>query len=300
VSLILLAMSMLVGDDWRFELQKPEGYYVVFFTAKWCGPCQRFKANGLAQLQAEFPVTVVDIDEQPEWRSRVDRFPTFWLCRKSDRAPIMRWTGDVTVEQVRRALPPSDVQASPVAPERSAVAAYTQRAEAGHVLPLSVVAIEGPSSRWSGVIISPTTILTCAHHGETSGIRAIVQDGRKIDCAVLRSDSRVDLCLLRLSESLPGAFGASLGDDSEPAYLVGYLRGTESHMIQVRRRDAGARINGVRVLPLDTIGERPESIGGMSGGPVMDAAGRVVGILRCADKTTADAARIETIREFLR
>jgi hypothetical protein len=71
-------------------------------------------------------------------------------------------------------------------------------------------------------------------------------------------------------------------------------------MIQVRRRDAGARINGVRVLPLDTISERPESISGMSGGPVMDASGRVVGILRCADKTTADAARIETIREFLR
>jgi hypothetical protein len=38
----------------------------------------------------------------------------------------------------------------------------------------------------------------------------------------------------------------------------------------------------------------------MSGGPVLDSAGRVVGILRCADKATADAARIEEIREFLR
>jgi len=71
-------------------------------------------------------------------------------------------------------------------------------------------------------------------------------------------------------------------------------------MIGVQRRAGIARINGVRVLPLDTISERPESISGISGGPVMDASGRVVGILRCADKTTADAARIETIREFLR
>jgi hypothetical protein len=106
--------------------------------------------------------------------------------------------------------------------------------------------------------------------------------------------------LLRLDESPPGACGALLGDDSEPAYLVGYLRGTESHMITVQRREGIARINGVRVLSLDAIGDRPESISGMSGGPVMDASGRVMGILRCADKTTADAVRIEMIKEFLR
>ena len=289
MSLILLAMSMMVGDDWRFEIAKPSGYYVVFYTAKWCGPCQRFKANGLAQLQAAYPVTVVDIDAEPSWRSQVDRFPTFWLCRKSDRVPIAKWTGAVTPDIVRKAIPAE--------PEPKPTSA--SGTEQGHILPLAVVALEGPSSRWSGVVISPNTILTCAHHGETSGILATVQDGRKIGCAVLRSDTRVDLCLLRLSGSLPGAFGASLGDDSEPAVLVGYLRGTESHMLTVQRRENGARINGVRVLPLDTIGERPDSISGMSGGPVLDAAGRVVGILRCADKTTADAVRIETIREFL-
>jgi thiol-disulfide isomerase/thioredoxin len=290
MNLLLILSAFLAGDEWRFQLEKPSGYYVVFFTAKWCGPCQRFKANGLQQLQAAYPVTVVDIDAEPSWRSQVDRFPTFWLCRKSDRQPIAKWTGAITPDIVRKAIP-----AEPEPPKPMSASGTEQ----GHILPLAVVALEGPSSRWSGVVISPNTILTCAHHGETSGILATVQDGRKIGCAVLRSDTRVDLSLLRLSESLPVASGAMLGRDSDPAYLVGYLGGTEPQMIPVRKRPDVARISGVRVLPLDTIGQRPDSISGMSGGPVLDAAGRVVGILRCADKTTADAVRLETIREFL-
>jgi hypothetical protein len=292
MSLLLLLASFLAGDEWRFELSRPEGHYVVFFTAKWCGPCQRFKANGLAALQAAYPVKIVDIDEEPRWKAQVDRYPTFWLCRRSDQTRIAKWTGAVTVEQIRRAIP-----AEPEPPQASNPAASS--APEWHVIPQSVVALEGPSSRWSGVVISPNTILTCAHHGETAGITATV-DGRRIGCAVIRSDVKLDLSVLRLSESLPVAFGAMLGRDSEPAYLAGYLRGTDPQLLPVQRRDGIARINGVRVLPLVSRSPRPDSISGMSGGPVLDSAGRVVGVLRCADKTTADAARIEEIREFLR
>lgn len=291
MSLILLLASFLAGDEWRFELSQPEGHYIVFFTAKWCGPCQQFKRSGLQQLQAAYPVKIIDIDEEPTWKAQVDRYPTFWLCRRSDQTRIAKWTGAVTVEQIRRAIP-----AEPEPPQASNPAASS--APEWHVIPQSVVALEGPSSRWSGVVINPDTILTCAHHGETAGITATV-DGRRIGCAVIRSDARLDLSVLRLSESLPVAFGAMLGKDSEPAYLAGYLRGTDPQLLPVQRRDGIARINGVRVLPLVSRSPRPDSISGMSGGPVLDAAGRVVGILRCADKTTADAARIEEIREFL-
>ena len=292
MSLLLLLASFLAGDEWRFELQKPEGHYVVFFTARWCGPCQQFKRSGLPALQAAYPVKIIDIDEEPRWKAQVDRYPTFWLCRKSDQTRIAKWTGAVTVEQIRRAIP-----AEPEPPQASSPAASS--AAEWHVIPQSVVALEGPSSRWSGVVISPDTILTCAHHGETAGITATI-DGRRIGCAVIRSDAKLDLSVLRLSESLPVAFGAMLGRDSEPAYLAGYLRGTDPQLLPVQRRDGIARINGVRVLPLVSRSPRPDSISGMSGGPVLDAAGRVVGILRCADKATADAARIEEIKEFLR
>lgn len=291
MSLILLMVSMLAADDWRFELAKPEGYYVVFFTAKWCGPCQQFKRNGLPALQAAYPVKIVDIDEEPSWKKDVDRYPTFWLCRRSDQTRVERWTGAVTVDQIRRAIAKANEQAS------KSTEPGLSSAPSWDILPQSVVALEGPSSRFSGVVIAPDLILTCAHHGEASGIFATI-DGRRIGCAVVRSDSRIDLSLLRLSERLPEAFEASLAKRSDPAYLAGYLRGVDPKLLQVSRRDGNARINGVKVLPL-ACSIRPDSLSGMSGGPVFDASGNVCGILRCADKTTADAADLETIREFL-
>jgi len=291
MSLLLLLVSMIAGDDWRFELSKPSSdYYVVFFTAKWCGPCQRFKASGLPALQAAFPVSVVDIDDEPQWKKQVDRYPTFWLCRKSDRVPIMRWTGAVTPEQVRKAIP--------AAPELSAAPQAASEAPEWHILPRSVVALSGPSSRWSGVVVGSDRILTCAHHSESSGIVADI-DGRSIGCTVLKTDAKLDLCLLRLSEPVPAAFGAAMGSGSEPAFLAGYLRGRDPQLLTVQRRDGVARINGVKVLPLVS-GTRPDSLSGMSGGPVFDGAGRVVGILRCADETTCDAPTIDSIQEFLR
>ena len=143
-TLVVLMAAAMLADEWKFEVveirkadrpqpeqgtpmettEQPESamepaaaaepepeFYLVMFTASWCGPCQRYKSTTLPAVKDLVNVTETDMDKSPEyWRARVVRgpdgrnqtlpgvqsIPSFWLCRKSDRWPVARWTGPLS------------------------------------------------------------------------------------------------------------------------------------------------------------------------------------------------------------
>lgn len=83
----------------RAAVVADDEFYLVFYTASWCQPCQQFKTSGkLDRLKERMPVTVIDIDQQRQWK--INRVPAFWLARRSDQTRVKVWTGSVTVEQI--------------------------------------------------------------------------------------------------------------------------------------------------------------------------------------------------------
>lgn len=76
-------------NTFTVEIEKPKqeeysDFYVVMFTASWCGPCRNYKDSGkLKQLEQSVKVRQVDIDSgQTYYNGRV---PRFWLCKNKVR-----------------------------------------------------------------------------------------------------------------------------------------------------------------------------------------------------------------------
>lgn len=139
-------------EEWRFRLtgpvlfrideslppeataEKQPDWYLVCFSASWCGPCRAWQRQHLAATRQILPVVMVDIDKAPEWkRSRailapgggratipgITSVPTFWLVHRRSRYPVIRWSGGKSAEQIRRLIPPAvpgwtkDTEAAP-------------------------------------------------------------------------------------------------------------------------------------------------------------------------------------------
>ena len=143
---VLFSAVPVEADDWKFTASQPvfsvaksePDWYLVCFSASWCGPCKAWQRDHLAATQKVLPVVIIDIDSRPEWKRSstvtapsgvaatipgVSKVPTFWLVHRKSRYPVARWEGGKTSEQVRRLIPPvvptwsKDTEAAPALPE---------------------------------------------------------------------------------------------------------------------------------------------------------------------------------------
>jgi serine protease Do len=171
----------------------------------------------------------------------------------------------------------------------------------------TVLITAGPNGRGngSGVIWSSDgAIITNAHVTRSAQLRVQLWDGREFDATVVARDHANDLARLQLDKSRIGAVNlaaAAIGDSSrvrpgELAIAVGNPLGF-----------VGALTTGVvhAVGPVRGLG--PQSwvqadvrlAPGNSGGPLADAAGRVIGINTMAARRLALAIPSNVVADFL-
>lgn len=64
-------------------------YYVVMFTASYCGPCQSYKNSAKPEelKAAGYPLTYIDVQQNSSFYS--GRIPKFWICK--DQQKVHEW-----------------------------------------------------------------------------------------------------------------------------------------------------------------------------------------------------------------
>jgi serine protease Do len=139
------------------------------------------------------------------------------------------------------------------------------------------VEVRGGQGGGSGLLWSPGHVVTNAHVVHGRAVTVVLADARELEAEVIRLDRAADLALLRIPGS--GLVGASV--EMGPRPPVGALVVAVGHPLGVR----GALVAGV------VHASHPPGAGGRhwiqadlhlapgnSGGPLADAAGRVVGL----------------------
>lgn len=157
----------------------------------------------------------------------------------------------------------------------------------------------------SGFLVSPDRLVTALHVLDGAGEAEVTFDDRSVHAELARVDPANDLAVLRLDEAVPGhvfelaggspqpgtrvaAIGHPMGGDK--ALTVGTISGLDRDV-----RTSSGHYSGM--LQTDTA-INP----GSSGGPVLDAAGRVVGVagaVRTDAQGIGFAVPAERVRDLL-
>lgn len=140
----------------------PEGidadYYCVCFVAPWCQPCQTFKrSTAFARIKERFAMTVVDVDDAPQWKKHVKSLPTVWLVRRSDRKMLRSWVGAVEVDSLLTAVAAIRKEAATKTP------AVMQRTQAEHAAAKHLIDVHGINA--DGMTMSEMEAAHDAAHG---------------------------------------------------------------------------------------------------------------------------------------
>ena len=99
-------MEIITEENIR-EIINQEEYLLFYFTAKWCGPCQKIKPmviklkDGLQTDKIKF--YMIDIDENDDLAKKfnIRSVPTFYLYKKKE---IIGQTGGGDIKKVQELL----------------------------------------------------------------------------------------------------------------------------------------------------------------------------------------------------
>lgn len=143
----------------------------------------------------------------------------------------------------------------------------------------AVLAVETPTGNGTGFLIAESMLLTAAHvvEGETT-VRLRASDGSLRSGTVSRVLADHDLALVTLHQPLDGVSPLEVRESAaqlgEPVFAIGYSLATKTPSIMHGMVSAARTADGIDWIQTDTA-VNP----GMSGGPLLDESGELVGMV---------------------
>ena len=154
-------------------------------------------------------------------------------------------------------------------------------------------------STGSGFLVSPEGLAVTAAHVIDGGARitAITRDGEEAEAEVLRCDLPTDIALLRLPDASSGLPFLTMAKGPPAA-------GATVRVLGYPIKDTLIITEGIVAAPFAVVSEKERMllncaiVNGMSGGPVLDGAGRVVG-MASGSVRTMDGIHLSALSEEL-